>query len=331
MQKFTIEKTDAGQRLDKYLSRIMPLAPKSFFYKMMRKKNITLNDKKVQGNEHVEENDVVTLWLADDTIAGFRQKSGADMTEYIRAKTLLPDKFPVVYEDESVLILNKPAGILSQKAEQTDASMNEAMLGYLYETGKITSQSIERFKPGICNRLDRNTSGLLLCGLTLPASQCLNEIIAKRRVRKFYYAVVDGILTGTKHISGFLYKDEKTNQVTVTAACENPLAKPIETVYRTLQTANGVTLLEVELVTGRSHQIRAHLASIEHPIIGDYKYGNKKINEAYKKSYGISSQLLHAYKLVFPEVLPKLPKLEGKVIQTDLPSEMAVIMKDEGF
>lgn len=332
MQEFKIDGVEAGQRLDKYLERLMPKAPKSFFYKMLRKKNITLNQKKAAGNERLRIGDMVVLWLSDETISNFSNDSqdNRQLAEYRKAAARFGGVFPVVYEDAEVLIMNKPAGMLSQKAKPENVSMNEAMLGYLLEKGAITEETISKFKPGICNRLDRNTSGLLVAGLTLQASRTLNEIIKNRTIKKFYNTIAVGRLTGSQQIQGYLYKDSKTNKVTiVNEAPETEGAyKPIETVYRSLKTNGTFTLLEVELVTGRTHQIRAHLASIGHPVAGDFKYGNKQLNEQLKSQYGLKHQLLHACRMAFPADLAALPNVAGKCFTAPMPPLMEQIMAE---
>ena len=199
-----------------------------------------------------------------------------------------------VYEDENTVIINKPAGLLSQKAQANDISVNELLLEYL----KFDEDALNTFKPSICNRLDRNTSGLLVCGKTLEGLRVNNELIKTKAVKKFYLALVKGKVSKKSAISGWLYKDEKTNKVIIKNV-EFEKADYIQTEYEPIEYFDDATLLSVKLITGKTHQIRAHLSSISHPIIGDFKYGNRSVNEAYKKKYGIKWQMLHSYKLVY--------------------------------
>ena len=281
MKEIVINENEAGQRLDKFLGKLLKEAPASFYYKMLRKKNIVLNGKKATGNEKLTAGDSIKLFLSDET---FEKFAGKRQTNDLAAS--VPNiALEIVYEDHDVLAINKPAGMLSQKAKKEDISANEYILQYLLESGTITRESLHTFKPSVCNRLDRNTSGILVAGKTLNGLQQMSK--------------------------GFLKKDEKNNQVTILSEPSND-AKPIITEYRPLKLVGQVTLLEVHLITGRSHQIRAHLASIGHPVIGDTKYGNPRLNREFLKNAGVTHQLLHAYRLFLAD---------GTKIQADAPKE----------
>lgn len=311
MKEIIIKENEAGQRLDKFLGKLLKEAPMSFLYKMMRKKNIVLNGKKASGAEKLVLGDSIKLFLSDETYDKFKGSIEASDYEHLPKKELM-----VVYESEDLLMINKPAGMLSQKAQKGDVSANEYILQYLLEQGTVTKESLATFKPSICNRLDRNTSGILIAGKTLKGSQKMSTALKERTVQKYYRCIVKDNLTDSKKITGYLEKDEKSNQVTVTKEAKKD-AKPIATEYRPIEQYHGYTLLEVHLITGRSHQIRAHLASIGHPIIGDTKYGDKNVNQTFLKSAGISHQLLHAYRLELEDkttVIAEVPKEFEKAV-----------------
>lgn len=296
MQEIIIGPNQSGQRLDKFLHKCIPEAGSGFLYKMLRKKNITLNGKKAEGKEMLRQGDVVRMFFAEETFLKFAGQT-SDM-QYARAYRQLRG-ITVLYEDEETVALNKPAGILTQKAQDTDLSLNEWLVGYLLESGQITSEELSTFRPSVCNRLDRNTSGLVLCGKTLSGSQRLSELIRTRKIQKYYRTICVGRMTEPAFIEGKLKKDGLTNKVRVFTGEGD--GTPIRTAYRPLAGNERFTLLEVELITGKTHQIRAHLASIGHPLIGDRKYGNRGVNERLKMEYGLEYQLLHAYKMVFPD------------------------------
>ena len=204
------------------------------------------------------------------------------------------------------------------------ASLKETLdlADYLLDSGKLKKEDLTCFRPSVCNRLDRNTSGIVAAGRSLPGLQIMSEVIKDRSLRKYYVCVVRGNVKGEARIEGWLTKNEKTNQVSIRKE-ETPGSLPIRTAYRPLVSGNGYTLLEVHLITGRSHQIRAHLASIGHPIAGDPKYGDPRVNEEVKKRFGVRSQMLHAWRLVMPETISEpLSYLAGKEFTAPIPAEM---------
>ena len=320
MKEFQIRDNEAGQRFDKYLSKLLRNAPKSFFYKMLRKKNITLNGKKATGNEKLEAGDTVKLFLSDETFDKFSEQKQA-----ARAVAELE----VLYEDEDILLINKPVGMLSQPDDTGEASMVEYLTGYLLEKGELTEEDLRTFRPSVCNRLDKNTSGIIAAGKSLAGLQELSELFHDRTVHKEYLCIVKGILREKKHIRGYLHKDTKLNKVTIYKQKQKD-AQPIETVYEPLGDNGEVTLLKVGLITGRTHQIRAHLASTGHPLAGDAKYGQETFNRRYKEKYQLKHQLLHAFRLSFPdEMKGRLLKLSGQCFQAPLPEQFERIIKEE--
>ena len=300
MIEIIVGKNESGQRLDRVLEKIFVNANTGFIFKMLRKKNITLNDKKADGKERLEPGASIRLWFSDESFEKLSGKKAGDIKDLeknpkVDKKSTETFKSYIVYEDENTVIINKPAGLLSQKAYENDISVNDLLLDYL----EFDSKALNTFKPSICNRLDRNTSGLMVCGKTLEGLRVNNELIKTKAVSKYYLAVVKGRVEKTGSINAWLYKDEKTNKVTVKEKSFES-AEFIQTEYEVLDYFKDATLLLVKLITGKTHQIRAHLSSISHPIIGDFKYGDKSVNEKFKREYGIKSQLLHSFRLVYP-------------------------------
>lgn len=316
MRVLTVAKNEAGQRLDKLLLKYLNLAGKSFIYKMLRKKNITLNGGKCDGSEKLTEGDEIKFFLSDDTIEKFCE---------VKVQSVKKIKLFIVYEDEHILLINKPSGMLSQKAGEKDESLVEYMIDYLLSRGELTMETLKSFRPSVCNRLDRNTSGMIIAGKSLAGLQVMSKIIKERSLEKYYLCVVKGRLEYTQNISGYLLKDTKNNQVRILTE-ETEGALPIETEYKPLKTGEDFTLLEVKLITGRSHQIRAHLSSIGHPIAGDYKYGDEAVNQEVKQKYHITSQMLHSYRLVMPkEIDEPLSYLAGKEFKAEPPKRFAAM------
>lgn len=319
MREFIINELEAKQRFDKYLLKLLKKSGKGYIYKMLRKRSITLNGKKVEGSVILNKGDVVRLYMKDETIEefmGLAAIDSAEMGEYKKAYESLKKSIEIVYEDKNVLIINKPAGVLAQKAEPKDFSCNEWLIGYLLDTKAITIEQLHTFKPSICNRLDKYTSGLMICGKTLLGTQTMSELIRDRKVRKFYRTIVKGNFTDKMHVKGYLTRDIKTNKVYVSEK-ELTDSDAIETRFSPLKAGENFSYIEVELITGKHHQIRAHVASIGHPILGDYKYGDMKFN-AFTK---IKHQFLHAYRLEFP-------KMEGEFHEL---SKSNVVAKEPGY
>ncbi len=309
MKEFIITDRQSGQRLDKYLFKIFEKAPKSFIYKMLRKKNIVLNNKKAGGNEKLHISDSVKIYFSDETF----EKFSTDIT--------VPKKknyhLNIIFEDSDILILNKPSNVLSQKASSDDVSINEQILSYLIDSKQLFESDLIDFRPSIANRLDRNTSGLILAGKTVTGLQQLANCLKNRSLKKFYRCMVAGEIRAPKLIKGFLTKDSDSNKVFISEA-QSEGSQPICTYYQPIRVFSGYSYLEIELITGRSHQIRAHLASIGHPIIGDRKYGNKTVNDYWKSHCNVKSQMLHSYRMVFPD---------GREYVADLPNEFKTVLE----
>lgn len=350
MQSVIIGKNQAGQRMDKFLHKYLPNAGTGFLYKMLRKKNIVLNGKKAEGKEMLAEGDEIKFFFADETFAMFSGRAvvtsdteqftcgnsakitaipqTGEVSKYQQYNQAFEKLSPmeILLETEDVLIVNKPAGILTQKADAKDISLNEWLIGYLLHSRQLTAEELHTFRPSVCNRLDRNTSGIVLCGKSLKGSQVLSQLIKERSVGKYYRTICVGSLTKAATLEGYLTKDASTNRVRLQSpsAKGQPDSSYIRTGYTPIATTGQYTLLEVELITGKTHQIRAHLSSIGHPLIGDYKYGHPKANDCLKQQYGLEYQLLHAYRVEFPEALD-LPGVAGQRLIAEYPTQFQKI------
>ena len=333
MREWTVRKGEKEQRFNKYLQRKLPDAPSSFLYKMLRKKNITLNGRKASGSELLQEGDLVTLFLSDETIGKFggeeRDTSPEDgrdtglpgTGEYTRAFMQLRGRIGrdgILYEDDHILAVRKPSGILSQKSSDSDLSMNEWLVGYLLEKGDVSAQSLKSFRPSVCNRLDRNTGGILICSKSLTGARKAAEILRNRTLHKYYQAVVLGTVSEAGRIEGYLRKDPVTNTVNFSKTGKDG-GNWTKTVYRPLITGRRCSLLEMELVTGKTHQLRSHLAAMGHPILGDPKYGDLKVNDKIRSEYGIRGQMLWCSRIEFPRMDGEMAPLSEQKILCDPP------------
>ncbi len=298
MREVTIGPNEGGQRFDKYLKKYLKEAGSGFLYKMLRKKNITLNGHRADGSEKLNTGDRVCFFLAEETIEKFRGTASPVST--VRKEELL--SIPVLYEDSQVLLADKPAGLLTQKAQAQDYSLNEWLTDYLLAGGKLRKEELPTFRPSVCNRLDRNTSGLVICGKTLAGSQKMSELIRNRSLHKFYRLFVAGKPPAEGLAESWLLREENSNQVRIyDKKPDDSRAVPIRTGWRLLEAYKDCSCLEVELFTGKTHQIRAQMASLGFPLIGDVRYGNEAVNRHFRKA-GVRFQLLHAFRLEFPSL-----------------------------
>ena len=332
MKEYTAGPNEQGQRLDKFLFKILPDAGRGFLCKMMRKKNITLNGGKCEGNERLSEGDVIRIWFSDETMEKFSGSSAGKLPGIVRTVSERPGADPlrdlILFEGREVLLFSKPRGMLSQKTAPGDVSANEHLIRHLLMNGSLTEEQLRTFRPAVVNRLDRNTGGILIAGKTLPALQILSELLKKREIEKYYLTGVAGQITEASEIRGFLRKDPSSNRVLVVKEPASEEDREIRTGIEPLCVLPDRTLLRIHLITGRTHQIRAHLASAGHPVLGDPKYGDRALNERLRREAGLRFQLLHAFELRFPENGQLPEEVRGKVFRDKVPEMFEKLFPD---
>lgn len=329
MREVRITKAQAGQRMDRFLSKYLPEASSGFLHKMLRKKNIKLNEKKAEGNEKLTDGDRIQIYFSEETLEKFMgkgQKTMAEHRELTGRQKALRKQVRLLFSSENVLVFHKPAGMLTQRADKKDDSLNDYLLDYCREKGYVDEQTLTSFRPSVANRLDRNTSGIVLCGITTAGLQTLSLLLKERKLEKNYLCLVEGRVEKNQKIRGYLKKNERDNRVIL---YRKPVegAVPIETWYQVVSRSEQASLLKVRLITGKSHQIRAHLASIGYPIFGDRKYGRRSWNDRLQKEEELKYQMLHSYELKAPEgIALSLKELEGLHIVDPLPADFAKVL-----
>jgi len=312
MHELKIKKNDVGQRLDKFITKT-PDLPMSLLYKSIRLKKIKVNRKRAEAGTVLEEGDTVQCFLADS----FFEKSGEGECDLFS----ITPHLDIVYEDENIMLLNKRPGISVHEDEHSEKNtLITHVLAYLAQNREYDPSEEQSFTPALCNRIDRNTGGIVIAAKTAEALRVMNEKIKLREIDKFYLAAVHGIPERSEAtLTGYLLKDEKTNTVKVYSKNPPKNAKSIITKYKVIARARDTALLEVELLTGRTHQIRAHLAHIGHPLVGDGKYGVNKAD----RERGYKYQALYSYRLRFsfkgePTALEYLNGKEFKINKRDI-------------
>ena len=315
MQEFIINPSENGLSLEKYVFKVLPSAPMSFIYKLFRKKDVKVNGHHQDKKYRLSENEVVAIYISD-----------TQFDEFQKEKSLNPNlkiKDWIIYEDQNVLFINKPRGLLVQKASPNDESLDQLVIEYLMATNQYDPNKELGFIPGPAHRLDRNTSGIVAFGKNHDSLTMLFDLFKNHDlINKHYLALVVGSLEKDKDIiTAPLKKDEKNNKVIVAKD-----GKTAQTVYKVIKRYQGYTLLDITLLTGRTHQIRVHMAYINHPVVGDSKYGNFEINKEFKEKYHFSNQFLHAYKIGFGELDYPLNNLSKKEFTAEPREEIANIL-----
>ena len=319
MVKITVEKNEDNQRLDRFLRKYMKSAPLSLIYKLIRK-DVKVNGKRAREDYVLAGGDEIVIYMSPEELDGYRVRK-----EAVRSRR----QFKIAYEDENILAAEKPFGLLTHgdRTEKKNHLANQ-VLSYLMEKGEYDPRTERKFTPAPANRLDRNTTGLVLFGKNGEALRELNRMIREKGyVSKYYITIAKGNVRGPLILRDRMEKDSAANIVRVKDEGEEG-GKLMETIARPLANVPGYTLLEVELITGRTHQIRAHLARAGHPIIGDAKYGNPQLNRMIEKKYGLSTQFLHAYRLYFEKGSGILGYLAGTEIRSELPENLKKIKED---
>lgn len=304
MQKITINKNDAGQRIDKYLTKSFKNLPTSLMYKYIRKKRIKLNGKRCEISSRLSEGDIIELYINDE----FFEKSEKQY-DFLKA----PNKIDILYEDSNILLLDKKPGLIVHPDENYHFdSLISRVTHYLYDKHEFNPEKENSFAPALVNRIDRNTGGIVIAAKNAESLRILNQKMKNRELKKIYLCIVHGTLKNKAGIlSAYLDKNEKQNRVYISSNKKEGL-KHIKTKYKVLKEYGKFSLVEVELLTGRTHQIRAHFAFIGHPLLGDGKYGTNELN----KGTGFKYQALYSYKLIFNFTTPAglLEYLNGKEI-----------------
>ena len=308
MREFTIGKNDAGQRLDRFVSKALPLLPPALLQKYIRLKRIKVNGKGAKRDVRLAAGDVLQLYINDEF---FEKPSEENLF-----LTLFKPQLDIVYEDENLMLLNKRPGLVvhADETEKVNTLINHIQ-SYLYQKREWNPRWENAFAPALCNRIDRNTGGIVIAAKNAETLRILNDKIRDREIKKFYLCITLGRMKPPAgKLECFLLKDEAKKQVSV---YHRPVSggKSAVTLYRTLETRGELSLVEAELLTGRTHQIRASFADAGHPLLGDGKYGNGAMN----KKYHETRQALYSYKLVFdfPTDAGMLEYLRGRTFQVD--------------
>ena len=315
--KINIGPNEAGQRCDKFARKLLKDVPLSAIYKSFRKGDIKVNGKKVKEKYSLQDGDVIEF----REIKTEAEKKKKDTFQRI------DNKLKITYEDENILMVEKWPGVLVHSDKKNgDKTLTDYVLSYLYDKGDYEPEKEGTFIPAPCNRLDRNTSGIVIYGKNFAALKEMNEMIRDRKVEKFYTALVKGRIK-EGYYEAYISKNEDSN-ISSISDVPKPNTKHIAMNVKNIQSCGTFSLVELELLTGRSHQLRAHLSYLGNPIVGDLKYGEKKLNSFFINRYGLDYQFLYAYKVIFKETGENLSYLKGKTIAESLPPILKKIKTD---
>ncbi len=321
MVKFVIAENESDQRLDRFLRKYLARAPLSMIYKIIRK-DVKLNGRRVGADTVVRAGDELTLYISEEKLR--------ELSRPVKKK-FSGKQFKVAYEDENLLIVDKPRGLLTHgdAAEKRNTLANQ-VCGYLMSKGEYEPGKEKYFTPSSVNRLDRNTTGLVIFGKNAETMRTFSKYIRERSfIRKYYLTLVCGRPGGKLKFDSSIVKDVSRNLSRI--ADEKDEGKESITYLTPLLEAKEFSIVEAEILTGRTHQIRVHFSDAEFPLVGDSKYGNRHVNEMVKKKFGVTSQLLHAYKLVFGGMEGKFGYIDGLEVKTGIPEAFADTAKGLGF
>lgn len=305
---------EAGQRVDKFMRKWLKDVPLSAIYKSLRKGDVRVNGKKIKEKYSLVEGDIIET---------------RDITTEIKKEKFkrIDNKLKITYEDENMLLVEKWPGVLTHSdSKDSESTLTDYVLSYLFDKGDYSPENEITFTPAPCNRLDRNTSGIVIFGKNYDSLKLLNEMIRERKIEKYYVSLVKGKIRDGIY-EAYISKDQDNNLSKIFKE-EKPNTKKIAMEVKTMECCGTYSLLELKLLTGRSHQLRAHLSSLGNPIVGDDKYGDKKLNSFFQNRYGLNFQFLYAYKVVFRDCPDNLSYLENKTLAESLPPVLKKIKSD---
>ena len=319
MQKYIVNNKESGQTLEKYVKKVLSYAPLSFIYKLFRKKDIKVNGHWQKEKYVINEGEEITIFVSDEQLEEFHKKFNFTANDEVKQW--------IIYEDKNVILINKPRGILVQKDDNyNDKPLDQMVIEYLMFKGEYDPQNDLAFKPGPAHRIDRNTSGLIIFGKNHDALAYLFELFQKHElIGKHYLCLVTGDIEKEGTVDVPLRKNFDTKKVVVAPISSG--AKTAKTIYHPIERFGDFTLLDITLVTGRTHQIRVHMSYIRHHVVGDGKYGDFKVNNMVDREYGFKNQFLHASEIHFGELRKPLENLSRKSFKAEMPQEYITLLE----
>jgi len=312
--KVDIGPNEAGQRIDKFMRKWLKDVPLSAIYKRLRQGDVRVNGKKVKEQYSIADGDVIEV---RDIISEVKKE------KFVR----INNEIKITYEDANILLVEKWPGVLTHSdTKGGEATLTDYVLSHLYDKGEYSPEKEITFNPAPCNRLDRNTSGIVIFGKNYDSLKLINEMIRERDIEKYYMALVKGKVKDGIY-EAYISKDQDNN-ISKVYNEPKPFTKKIAMEVKTIESCGTFSMVELDLLTGRSHQLRAHLSFLGNPIIGDEKYGDKKLNSFFENKYGLSYQFLYAYKVIFRNCPERLSYLENKTLAESLPPVLKKIKND---